>query len=115
MNDTIPVVDPVTRTGCYGRWSGTHRGLNFDVCIEQHGNILMGIKATGNDYLPAGSVSWFVDLNTMEAKGVLGDRETGQVRAADARIKVLNRFQIEVIWIDEALGGEISVIFNNDN
>jgi hypothetical protein len=86
------------RTGYYGRWIGQYPETEQTVDIEQHGAQLLAVKVTGNDYMPAGVATFAVDLDTMDAIGFTGNRETGEMQSVPGRITVIDRDRFRFQW-----------------
>lgn len=82
----------------YGTWIGLYRGLEDLVQTIQHNATLVAIKTNGSDWVPAGTMTWIVNLRTMECRGVVGNIKTGDLTTVPAKLTVIDRDRIKVEW-----------------
>ncbi len=82
-----------------GEWIGYYPG-HFDevVRIEQTGEQVTAIKITGDEFVPAGAVTWEADLRTMEGKGQVAEREFLNPRFVPGKLTVVNPERIVFTW-----------------
>lgn len=94
-----------------GEWIGHYRG-HFDevVRIEQQGPTLVAVKITGDDFVPAGEITWKADLQTGLGEGQVAEREFRNPRFIPGRLTIHGPERIEFAWDD--LG---SVEFRKDD
>ena len=59
-----------------GEWIGHYPG-HFDevIRIHQRGDEIKAVKITGDDYVPAGAVTWQANLRTLEGQGQIAEKE----------------------------------------
>ena len=82
-----------------GEWIGYYPG-HFDevVRISQQGDILEAVKVTGDDYVPAGVVTWRANLRTMQGEGQIAEREFRNPRFITGRLIIVNPDRIIFRW-----------------
>jgi hypothetical protein len=82
-----------------GEWIGNYPG-HFDevVRIEQDGDIVQAVKITGDDYVPAGAVTWRANLSTMRGEGQVSEREFVRPRFIPGNLEILNPERIVFRW-----------------
>lgn len=85
-------------TVSHGRWVGDYPSGPEVVEIQQIGPILQAVKVFGNEYVPAGAVTWRVFLGNMTGEGRIGDRETRVMRFVPGFITIVNRDRIRFTW-----------------
>ena len=74
-----------------GEWIGHYPG-HFDevIRIEQRGEHLEAVKITGDEYVPAGAVTWRANLRTLEGEGQIAEMEFRHPRFVRGRLLVVN-------------------------
>ena len=82
-----------------GEWIGHYPG-HFDevIRIEQRGEEVEAIKITGDDYVPAGAVTWRANLETGAAEGQVAEREFRNPRFIPGKLMILNDERIVFHW-----------------
>lgn len=82
-----------------GEWIGYYPG-HFDevVKIVQKGVFVEAIKITGDDYVPAGAVTWRANLETLEGEGQIAEREFQNPRFVPGRLRILSDERIIFQW-----------------
>jgi hypothetical protein len=82
-----------------GEWVGYYSG-HFDevVRISQDGDQVEAVKITGDDFVPAGEVTWRADLKTGHGQGQIAEREFRNPRFIPGRLTIMNREKILFQW-----------------
>ncbi len=82
-----------------GEWIGHYPG-HFDevIRIEQHGEDIEAIKITGDDYVPAGELTWRANLRTLRGEGQIAEKEFVHPRLVPGRLIVVNPERIIFRW-----------------
>lgn len=82
-----------------GEWIGYYPG-HFDevVRIEQRGDELRAVKVTGDDYVPAGEITWRANLRTMEGEGQIAAKEFKNPCFVPGRLRIVNHERIIFEW-----------------
>ncbi len=89
----------MSATGFYGEWIGAYLGhFEETVSIEQTGCLLIARKVTGDDYVPAGEITWRLDLHTMKGEGQIAEKEFVNPRFVPGRLEIINHGIIRFIW-----------------
>jgi hypothetical protein len=77
-----------------GEWIGRYTGHYDEVVrVSQRGNQAEAVKVTGDDHVPAGEVTWRVDLTTMRGEGQIADREFRNPRFIPGRLVIHLRIE----------------------
>lgn len=82
-----------------GEWIGHYPG-HFDevVRIEQEGEEVRAVKITGDDYVPAGAVTWRADLRTFRGEGQIAEKEFRHPRFVPGELVIVNQERIIFRW-----------------
>ena len=82
-----------------GEWIGRYPG-HFDetVAITQEGESIMATKITGDEHVPAGEITWRVNLRTLQGEGQVAEREFHRPRFVPGRLEVLDADLIVFHW-----------------
>ncbi len=82
-----------------GEWVGHYKG-HFDefVRIVQNGASVEAWKITGDDYVPAGALTWRADLQTGRGEGQVAELEFRNPRLIPGQLTVIDRDRIVFEW-----------------
>ncbi|MBV9656475.1 MAG: DUF3506 domain-containing protein [Verrucomicrobia bacterium] len=82
-----------------GEWIGHYTG-HFDevIVIEPHGDMVVARKVTGDDFVPAGEITWRADLRTGRGEGQIADREFRNPRFVPGRLEILGPERVVFHW-----------------
>jgi hypothetical protein len=82
-----------------GEWIGFYPG-HFDevVRIQQEGDRLVAVKVTGDDFVPAGAVTWRADLRTLRGEGQIAEKEFCNARFVPGKLVIRNPERIVFRW-----------------
>ncbi|HEV2393955.1 MAG TPA: Cyclin D1-binding domain-containing protein [Verrucomicrobiae bacterium] len=82
-----------------GEWIGHYPG-HFDevIRIDRHGEEVEAVKITGDDYVPAGAVTWKANLRTLRGKGQIAENEFVRPRFIPGRLIIINPERIIFRW-----------------
>lgn len=82
-----------------GEWIGYYPG-HFDevVRIVQNGDSVECIKITGDDYVPAGEVTWRANVRTLRGEGQVAEMEFRNPRFVAGRLTILDPERIQFRW-----------------
>ena len=93
---SYPVVSEIDLAG---EWIGHYPG-HFDevIRIVQDEETVQAIKITGDEYVPAGAVTWRASLRTMEGEGQIAEKEFVNARFVPGKLEILNPERIVFHW-----------------
>jgi hypothetical protein len=82
-----------------GEWIG-HYTCHFDevIRIEQNGVHLVAIKITGDDYVPAGEITWRANLATGAGEGQIANEGFVNPRFVPGRLQILGPERLLFVW-----------------
>src|SRR6185503_3093527 len=82
-----------------GEWIGYYPG-HFDECItiKQSGDEIEALKITGDDYVPAGAITWRANLRTGRGLGQIAEQEFRNPRFVPGKLEVLTAEKIIFRW-----------------
>ncbi len=82
-----------------GEWIGFYPG-HFDevVRIEERGDQVEAVKVTGDEYVPAGAITWRANLDTLEGEGQIAEKEFRRPRFVPGRLIIVNDERIIFRW-----------------
>src|SRR5438094_3851122 len=82
-----------------GEWIGYYSG-HFDevIWLTKDGDHVEAGKITGDDFVPAGELTWQADLRTGEAQGQFAEREFRHARSVPGKLVVLSPERIVFCW-----------------
>jgi hypothetical protein len=84
-----------------GEWIGHYRGHYDEVVkITQNGRRVEAVKITGDDYVPAGEITWRADLGTGLGEGQVAEEGFRNPRFIPGQLKVFNRDRIVFHWMN---------------
>jgi hypothetical protein len=84
-----------------GEWIGHYPG-HYDevISISQHGDDIEAVKITGDDFVPAGAVTWKANSRTGVGEGQIAEREYRNPRFIPGRLTVLTPERIVFCWAE---------------
>jgi len=82
-----------------GEWIGYYPG-HYDECIRitQDGEEVEARKITGDDYVPAGAITWRANVRTGTGIGLVAEQEFRHPRFIPGTLKVVNPERIVFRW-----------------
>ena len=82
-----------------GEWIGLYPG-HYQECIQitQKGEELEALKITGDDYVPAGAITWRANLRTGKGVGQIAEQEFRNPRFIPGKLEVLTPEKIVFRW-----------------
>jgi len=86
-------------TNLNGEWIGHYPG-HFDevIRIMQQSNHALAVKLTGDEFVPAGNVTWWADVQTGEGEGQIAEQEFCNPRFVRGKLTVINPQRIVFRW-----------------
>jgi hypothetical protein len=83
-----------------GEWVGHYTG-HFDefIRIVHDGSKVEAWKITGDDYVPAGALTWRADLLTGRGEGQIAEKEFRNARLIPGQLTVVNSDRIVFEWV----------------
>jgi hypothetical protein len=82
-----------------GEWIGHYTGHYDEVIrITQQGEALEAVKITGDDYVPAGSVTWRANLRTGRGEGQIAEKEFRNARFVPGTLTIVSPERIVFTW-----------------
>jgi hypothetical protein len=82
-----------------GEWIGHYVGHYDEVIrIVQEGVVLTAYKITGDDYVPAGEITWRASLTTGLGEGQIAEMEFRNPRFVPGRLTVLSPDRLLFVW-----------------
>ena len=82
-----------------GEWIGRYPGY-FDetVCLTQQDGMVVAVKVTGDEHVPAGETTWRVDRRTLIGEGQVAEREFRRPRFVPGRLEIISEDLIVFSW-----------------
>ncbi len=82
-----------------GEWIGHYPG-HFDevIRVTQRGDRIEAVKITGDEYVPAGAITWRADLTTLEGEGQIAQQDFQNPRFVHGCLTIINRDRIRFRW-----------------
>jgi hypothetical protein len=82
-----------------GEWIGHYPG-HFDEVIKivRQDDQVEAVKITGDDYVPAGAITWRANLRTLRGEGQIAEVEFQNPRFVPGRLIILNPERIVFRW-----------------
>jgi hypothetical protein len=96
------------RESLTGFWNGDYGPNGIEkIEIRQQGNEVTATKVTGDDWVPAGEVTWRATLDgkTGEGQGQIADKGHKNARLVPGRLTVLDEDHVSFEWIMEGNQG----------
>jgi hypothetical protein len=86
-------------TNLNGEWIGHYPG-HFDevIRIMQERNHVLAVKLTGDEFVPAGNVTWWANVQTGEGEGQIAEQEFRNPRFVRGKLTVINPQRIVFRW-----------------
>lgn len=89
----------ITSIDLNGEWIGHYPGHYDEVIrISQSGDDVEAIKITGDDYVPAGEITWRANLTTCYGEGQIAAQEFQHPRFVPGRLIIVNDERIIFEW-----------------
>jgi hypothetical protein len=83
-----------------GEWIGHYPG-HFDEVVKitlERDDKVVCTKITGDDYVPAGAITWKADLSTMNGEGQIAEKEFVNPRYVPGQLTVVSPERIIFKW-----------------
>ena len=92
-------MDLVDFTQVPGEWIGYYPG-HFDevVKIRRDGDKLVAIKVTGDDFVPAGEITWWVNIRNGVGEGQISEEEFSNPAYVQGALNSLSKDRIVFTW-----------------
>lgn len=92
----------------FGEWIGFYPG-HFDqvIKVSLEGSKVVARKITGDDYIPADEITWYLDLNTNTAWGQVSEREFRNPRFVPASLTATLPDRLTVTWHNSQAQGHV--------
>lgn len=82
-----------------GEWIGHYPGHFDEVSrIMQEHDHALAVKLTGDDYVPAGNVTWWANVQTGDGEGQIAEQEYRNPRFVPGKLTVLDPQRIVFRW-----------------
>lgn len=86
-----------------GEWIGSYPGHHDEIIeIVASGTLLIATKVTGDDYVPAGEITWRADLATGIGEGQIAEHEFHRPRYVPGRLTIHDVDHLTFCWGDSA-------------
>jgi hypothetical protein len=86
-------------TDLNGEWIGHYPGHYDEVIrIMQERDHALAVKLTGDEYVPAGNVTWWANVQTGEGEGQIAEQEFRNPRFVRGQLTVINPQRIVFRW-----------------
>lgn len=86
-------------TNLNGEWIGYYPGHYDEVIrIMQQSDHALAVKLTGDEYVPAGNVTWWANVQTGEGEGQIAEQEFRNPRFVRGKLTVINPQRIVFRW-----------------
>ena len=93
LNDTLEMID------LSGEWIGHYPGHYDEVIrINQDGPDVEAVKITGDEYVPAGEITWRANLRTLDGEGQIAAQEFQYPRFVPGKLEIVNQERIVFHW-----------------
>jgi hypothetical protein len=82
-----------------GEWIGHYPG-HFDevIRIMQERDHALAVKLTGDEYVPAGNVTWWANVQTGDGQGQIAEQEYRNPRFVPGKLTIVNPQRIVFRW-----------------
>ena len=86
-------------TDLNGEWIGHYPGHYDEVIrIMQQRNHALAVKLTGDEYVPAGNVTWWANVQTGEGEGQIAEQEYRNPRFVRGKLTIISPQRIVFHW-----------------
>ena len=91
MNEGLPDLS--------GEWIGHYPG-HFDevIRIMQERDHALAVKLTGDEYVPAGNVTWWANVQTGVGEGQVAEQEYRNPRFVPGKLTIVTQERIVFVW-----------------
>ncbi|TNF34996.1 MAG: DUF3506 domain-containing protein [Gammaproteobacteria bacterium] len=91
-----------------GQWIGEYPCCGVETIeVSQRGHRVQATKVTGDDYVPAGEVTWRASVESGEGEGQIADKGFANARFIAGTLTVLDHDTIQFEW-----GQSLTVIYS---